>query len=247
MARYKLVALDMDGTLLNDQSQVTQGTHAAIAEAKRQGVHIVLSTGRGFQSLLPYYEELELETPIVAVNGSEVWKSAHKLHQRHLMPHDQVIALREIALKEDAWYWVYSTVGIFNRENWQDAPGPQDAQWLKFGYYMEDTECLKRIRMQIDSVGEFEVTNSHPFNLELNPLGVSKATGLRDVCQLLGLSMSEVVAMGDSLNDAAMLREAGLGIAMGNAQDEVKQLADAVTRTNEEDGVAEAIRKHVLG
>jgi 5-amino-6-(5-phospho-D-ribitylamino)uracil phosphatase len=246
MARYKLIALDMDGTLLDDKSQVTRANRAAIAEARRMGIHVVLSTGRGMQSLLPYYQDLELDSPIVAVNGSEVWRSEKELDVRQLMPYEEVMALRDIAVREDAWYWVYATTGVFNKENWSAAPQASEALWLKFGYYTEDAEQLERIRESIGSVGVFEMTNSHPCNIELNPVGVSKASGLRKVCQLLGLSMDEVVAMGDSLNDAAMLKEAGLGIAMGNAQDEVKQLADAVTGTNEESGVAQAIRKYML-
>lgn len=91
------------------------------------------------------------------------------------------------------------------------------------------------------------MTNSHPCNIELNPKGVSKASGLKEVCRRLGIDMSEVVAVGDSLNDLAMIREAGLGVAMGNAQEEVKKAADWTTVTNEEDGVAEVIFKKVLG
>jgi 5-amino-6-(5-phospho-D-ribitylamino)uracil phosphatase len=246
MARYKLIALDMDGTLLNDQSMVTPANRAAIADAKRAGISVVLSTGRGLQSLRPYYESLELNSPIVAVNGSEIWRSAAELHKRHVMPHEEIMALRDIAVRENAWYWVYATSGVFNRESWSSAPSASEALWLKFGYYTEDAGQLERIRREISTVGVFELTNSHPCNIELNPLGISKASGLQEVCSLLGITMDEVVAMGDSLNDAAMLREAGLGIAMGNAQEEVKQLADTVTATNEESGVAQAIRKYVL-
>ncbi|MNR51606.1 Sugar phosphatase YidA [compost metagenome] len=80
----------------------------------------------------------------------------------------------------------------------------------------------------------------------MNPLGVSKATGVEAVCDLLGISMSEVIAMGDSQNDIAMIREAGLGVAMGNAQEEVKQIADITTVTNNEHAVAQVIRKYLL-
>jgi hydroxymethylpyrimidine pyrophosphatase-like HAD family hydrolase len=91
------------------------------------------------------------------------------------------------------------------------------------------------------------VTNSHPCNLEINPIGISKASGIEEVCRLIGISMSEVVAMGDSLNDMAMIKAAGLGVAMGNAQEELKAAADLVTVTNNEHAVAKIIREHILG
>jgi hypothetical protein len=98
----------------------------------------------------------------------------------------------------------------------------------------------------VDSWSTLEITNSHPCNLELNPKGISKASGMRKVCELLGITMSEVVAMGDSMNDLSMIRAAGLGVAMGNAQDGVKAAADLVTATNDEHGVAKVIREYVL-
>ncbi|MDF2963402.1 MAG: Cof-like hydrolase, partial [Paenibacillus sp.] len=99
---------------------------------------------------------------------------------------------------------------------------------------------------KLEAWGVLEITNSHPLNLELNPKGINKASGIRQVCSLLGIGMSQVIAMGDSLNDESMIREAGLGVAMGNAQDEVKEFADVITATNEEHGVAKIIEQYVL-
>lgn len=83
-------------------------------------------------------------------------------------------------------------------------------------------------------------------NLEINPLGVNKATGIKQVCELLGLDMSQVVAVGDSLNDLAVIQQAGLGVAMGNAQQTVKDEADLVVASNNENGIVEVIRDHIL-
>ena len=105
---------------------------------------------------------------------------------------------------------------------------------------------MQRIREIVESWGTLEITNSHPSNIELNPLGISKASGVEAVCQLLGIRMSEVIAMGDSENDITMIREAGLGVAMGNAQDEVKRIADITTVTNNEHAVAKIIRTYML-
>jgi hypothetical protein len=101
--------------------------------------------------------------------------------------------------------------------------------------------------MQLQDLGGLEITNSTPTNLEINPLGVNKAYGIGEVCKLLGIEMSQVVAVGDSLNDLAAIQAAGLGVAMGNAQETVQQEADAVVASNNEDGIAEVIEKYILG
>ncbi|MCY9591377.1 HAD family phosphatase [Paenibacillus chitinolyticus] len=244
MSQYKLVALDMDGTLLNEEKQVSPANREAIYAALEAGVTVIFSTGRGVQSALPYAEELKLQTPIVSVNGSEVWKAPHDLLKRTLLDLDLVRRMYDLAIEHDTWYWAYSVEGMYNRDKWaEDITKPE---WLKFGFYTENKESLEIIRGELARWGELEITNSHPDNLELNPKGISKASGIEEVCKLLGIEMSQVIAMGDSENDIAMIRAAGLGVAMGNAQDGVKRIADLVTVTNDEDGVAKIIQEYVL-
>lgn len=245
---YRMIALDMDGTLLNEEKEISAENAKWIAEAVKAGVTVMFSTGRGRQSAMPYAEQLGLTAPMVLVNGSEVWRSPAELHKRTLMPVEWVRTMRQMALDYDVWYWAYAVEGIFNRENWPADPETEPAMgWLKFGYYSENPVKLPAIRKTLESWGTLEITNSHPFNIELNPAGISKASGLRDVCAMLGIDMSQVIAMGDSVNDLSMLREAGLGVAMGNAQDEVKAEADIVTSSNDEDGVAQVIRQYIFG
>lgn len=119
-------------------------------------------------------------------------------------------------------------------------------EWLKFGFQIDEDELRKSILEELKGKGIFEISNSSLKNIEVNAIGINKAKGLQKVCALLGISMDNVMAVGDSLNDIAMITEAGLGIAMGNAQDTVKQAADDITGTNKESGVAQAIRKWVL-
>ncbi|AQT84251.1 HAD-superfamily hydrolase [Paenibacillus larvae subsp. larvae] len=244
MGTYKLVALDMDGTLLTEEKTISKANKEAIFAALDKGVTVIFSTGRGVQSITPYAEELKLETPLVAVNGSEVWSAPHKLHKRTLFQADVIRRLHALALKHDSWYWAYAVDGLFNRDQWTDDLDGQ--QWLKFGYYTEEEDKLKAIRSEVEKWDLFEVTNSHVCNIELNPKGISKASGVEEVCKMIGADMSQVIAMGDSQNDIAMIRSAGLGVAMGNAQEEVKRIADYVTATNEEDGVARVIEQFVL-
>lgn len=242
--KYKLLALDMDGTVLNEEQKISEENREAIAAAIDAGVTVMFSTGRGVQSVLPYVEQLKLQAPLVSVNGSEVWSAPHQLHQRIILPTDIIGRLHEMAVKSGSWYWAYAVEGLFNRDQW--AENIEQNTWLKFGFYEENSELLAQIRKEVTSWDLFEITNSNINNIELNPKGISKASGMIEVCKLQGIEMSEVIAMGDSMNDLTMIRAAGLGVAMGNAQDELKANADLVTVTNNEHGVAKIIHEYIL-
>jgi len=248
MANIKLVALDMDGTLLNDRQEVSPRNAAVIRRALDAGVIVCLATGRGVQSVLPYTELLGLTTPMITVNGGEIWRRPRELHRRTAMEAADVLQLRELALQYGVWYWAYTTEGVFNRERWiEPEDAVHDRVWLKFGYYEENLEILEQIRAKAASRGRFEISNSSPVNLELNPAGVSKGAALIELCGLLGIDPSETAAAGDSLNDLSMIRTAGLGAAMGGAQPKVKEEADIVLPGNNDDGVAHLIEHFVLG
>lgn len=245
VGKYKLLALDLDGTLLNDRSEISETNAKWVKRAAEAGITVCVSTGRGFVSALPFAEQLGLETPMITVNGGEIWTKPHSLHRRTLLDADKVMKLHVIAERHnEAWFWAYSTKDIYNKERWVDDTSSHD--WLKFGYYTEDSALLGSILEQVRAIEGLELSNSSPFNIEINPKGISKASALREVCRMKGFDMSEVVAAGDSLNDIAAIREAGLGVAMGNAQDEVKAAADVVTGHHQDDGVAQAIRDYVL-
>jgi len=243
--QYKLLALDMDGTLLNSNTEISSANERWIRRAVEEGIHVCFATGRGCPTATPFAEQLGLDGPMVFVNGSEVWESRNKLLSRHPMDSEQVAQLRDLALRYGVWYWGYSLERVYNREEW--AADTHSQTWLKFGYFTEDDAAREAILERIPEIGKFEVTNSHPHNIELNPQGISKASGLEQVCKLLGIGMDEIVACGDSLNDLAMIQAAGLGVAMGNAQESVKRAADAVAPSNDEDGIAYVIRKYMLG
>ncbi|MNZ68111.1 putative phosphatase YwpJ [compost metagenome] len=248
MGNYKLLALDMDGTLLNEQVEISAENAEWIQKARDAGVTVSFSTGRGFQSALPYAEQLKLDTPMITVNGSEIWHRPHVLHKRTLLSPSYVKQLHELALvHSEAWFWAYTADQIFNKEKWIEPADDYEAHhWLKFGFYTEDDHIRERLLAEVQSWGALEITNSSPWNLELNPLGVSKATAIAELCGLLDIDMSQVIAVGDSLNDIAAIREAGLGVAMGNAQEAVKEAADFITLTNDEHGVAEVIKRFIL-
>jgi HAD superfamily hydrolase (TIGR01484 family) len=245
MNNYRLIALDMDGTLLNENRIISDENLYWINKAREAGIAVCMATGRGRELIIPFMDQMGLNTPFVAVNGSEVWKDKQQLHRRVILDSNLVREMHKLAVANDVWFWAYGVNQVYNRDNWFSFP--EEEQWLKFGYYTENQKIRMSISQEIASWGALEITNSDPNNIELNPLGIHKASGIRQMCEIIGCTMDEVVAMGDSMNDMAMILDAGLGVAMGNAQEVVKQAADIVAPTNEEDGVGFIIRQHVLG
>lgn len=245
---FKLLALDMDGTVLNDQLVISDENTWWLNRAREAGVTVMFSTGRGYDKMIDYANLLKLDSPIITVNGSEVWLKPGQLLHRTLLEADLVERLYHLAQKyKEAWFWAYSTEQIYNKENWSTlTQSIQEHQWLKFGYYMEDLHIINEIKQEIASWGLLEISNSSPYNIELNALDVSKASALSKLCKHIGLQMSEVIAIGDSLNDIKAIKECGLGVAMANAQEEVKAAADYVTLSNNEHGVAHVIKKFIF-
>lgn len=244
MAAYKLLALDMDGTTLTDDKQISAENKKWMAAAMEAGVTVMFATGRGRQSMAPYVKELQLQNPIVSTNGSEVWERPELLYKRHTLDTEMVQRLHKMAVENGTYYWAHAVGTSFSIHAWTDDISAQ--QWLLFGFDTDRADVLRDLHKEVASWGCFEISNSSPTNIELNPAGISKASGLRDICELKGITMDDVVAVGDSFNDLAMIRAAGLGVAMGNAQPEVRAEADWITSTNEQDGVARVIREKIL-
>lgn len=239
----KLVALDMDGTLLNEKHEVSDANRLAIKKAQEKGIYVVLSTGRSLRTCQEHADSLELTSYLVTVNGSEIWDEKRGIVERNLVRSELIQWMWELTQQHKTKFWAISTEKNFFDEMPEDIHG---VEWLKFGFNIDDDEVRETIIKLLQEKGEFELSNSTPKNIEVNPIGINKAKGLKIVCEHLGIEMQHVMAVGDSLNDLAMIKEAGLGVAMGNAQEMVKDAADWVTASNDEDGVAMAIHKWVL-
>ncbi|NGP44974.1 HAD family phosphatase [Bacillaceae bacterium SIJ1] len=240
---YRLVALDLDGTLLTDDKEITTETKRQIQHVHEQGVHVIFATGRGFQTAEKYWKELGLTGPMVLVNGGEIWEGAGNLHERHFIAQKDLQKLYELAVDADVWFWGYSVESVTGRDEW--TADMLERGWMKFGISSKDLTVHKEIWDEVSQWPSVEITQSTPFNMEVTKKGVTKAAGVQRVCELLGIEMSEVMAVGDSPNDLSLMKQAGLSVAMDNAVDEIKAVAHVVTATNEEDGVAQAIAKYV--
>ncbi|MBP3951013.1 HAD family phosphatase [Bacillus sp. YZJH907-2] len=239
----QLIAIDMDGTLLDHEHKISIENRKAIKAAQDKGIHVVISTGRTRMTLDDLIESLSLDSYLITVNGSEIWDASRQLVDRQILSTDLVEYMWELKQKHQTECWAAS-VGNVWRETF-----PEDFtshEWMKFGFNIEDDQLRQIILEELSENQLLEVTNSSLTNLEVNAGGVNKARAIEKVCGLLGLTMNQVMALGDSLNDLAMIKEAGIGVAMGNAQPIVKEAADWVTVTNEESGVAEAIKKWCL-
>ena len=239
----KLIALDMDGTLLNRRQEVSDRNRKAIKEAEQEGVHVILSTGRAFATCSEYAKSLELSSYLVTVNGSEIYNEEGKLIEQKAFEPDIMEWLVELSKANGTYHWAVSCDQVYRDQLPEDLAA---SKWLKFGYDTKDDRVREQILKQLQEKGGLEITNSSPTNIEVNAAGVNKALAIRTVCSRLGLNMDQVMAVGDSLNDIAMIKEAGIGVAMGNAQETVKEAADWTTLSNDEDGVAHAIRTWVL-
>ncbi|KON88373.1 hypothetical protein AF332_17220 [Sporosarcina globispora] len=241
--QIRLIALDMDGTLLNSKGEIPEDNRKAIQEAKEKGIKVILSTGRSRLTAGDHADSLELDSYLITVNGSEIFG-----------PDGELISRTSVDSKVMEWMWNLSQSHQTNfwatscEQVWMDEmpENIHEHEWLKFGFDISDDKIRDLIHNELQTKGGLEITNSSLTNIEVNALGINKAKGIQKVTELLGISMENVMAMGDSLNDIAMIEESGWGVAMGNAQDIVKETANTVTGTNDEAGVAQAIRKWAL-
>ncbi|MBM7583659.1 sucrose-phosphate phosphatase subfamily [Bacillus pakistanensis] len=238
----KLIALDMDGTLVNHDGEVSPENERAIQLAKENGIHVVLSTGRSLFTCRDISDALGRSSYIVTVNGGEIYDHDYNLVDSTLLELELVKQLWKLKEEHNVHFWSSTTKGLFNTQKPFDGEIDQ-YDWLKFGFDIQDDEVRQVVLDELRSNEALEVTNSSPTNIEINPAGVNKAAALLKVCNWLDLSMEQVMAVGDSLNDLAMIREAGIGVAMGNAQEIVKEEADWVTGSNTDHGVAQAIER----
>ena len=265
--RIHLVAIDVDGTLLNSRNEISDITAAVLRQARREdGVHIVLATARPPRSVMPFYKLLDLDAPIITYNGALVYDPPSNRVLLHVPVGPklarQVVALARETFPEvlvsaeilDRWYtdhldetYITQTGRVFR----PDLIGPID-EWLN--------EPITKLLLlgpteKIEPLGEVLakafrhkviVMQTEGELLQIMHPTVSKAQALKTVAGELGVSQQQVMAIGDNANDVDMLRWAGLGVAMANAAPTALEAADAVTDHNDQDGVAKAIHMMIL-
>ena len=266
---YKLLVLDLDGTLTNSQKKITRKTKDALFKAQENGIKIVLASGRPTYGIVPLADELNLAVSggyILSYNGGEIidWKTKELLHAKLLDP--QVLPyLYECAKKNDLAIITYQDEFIIT-ESPDDIYVHKEAflnkmkikevdNFLSYVNYpiakciiTGDSNQLIALEKEMNDhlKGAMGVYRSEPFFLELVPNGIDKAQSLNILLNKLGMCRNEMIACGDGFNDLSMIQFAGLGVAMANAQLAVKEQADFITLSNEEDGVAHVVERFLL-
>ncbi|MFX3616384.1 MAG: Cof-type HAD-IIB family hydrolase [Sporolactobacillus sp.] len=266
----KLIAIDLDGTLLNPQKEVSEHTRDVLIQAKEKGVRIVLCSGRPLPRIQHSLDVLKLQGPddyAITYNGGLVQNigTGKILYERTLTKQDikklfDLSRLLNVPMNFLDLSTVYCPPYPSNRpsryqEVIENVPFqnvdidalPEDTKINKVVYCI-DQEILDQAITQIpdDFYHHYNFMKSSPILLEMVHPEVDKSNGLRALGESLGIVPDEMMTLGDQENDLGMIRFAGMGIAMGNAIDPVKQASRFITKTNAEDGVAFAVEKFIL-
>lgn len=261
----KIVFIDIDGTLLNSHHQISEATANAIKAATKKGVKVILATARPYYGADIFRKQLQLTSPIICFNGGLIIDKAGKVLVDYKIGADHARLITNIAtelninliyldvecsyaLKNDQWLAMEeeltdkkSSVLSFDQieASWLERKSSGPNKIMAVG----SPVIIAELELKIKSVvgDELTVNISHPSYLENTNVLASKQQGAAFILDQFGLKSHDMVAIGDSFNDIDMLRYAGVGIAMGNAHDKVKQAADWVTKSNDQDGVAHAL------
>lgn len=268
--KYKLLVLDVDGTLLNSNNEISKRNLAALLKAQQMGLRIVLASGRPTNGLLPLAKALELQNYggfILCHNGCKLidMKDGGLLFERRINP-EMIPYLEKKARKNGFAIFTYhnDTLLTDSPENVHVKAEAElnglriiaeeefsigiDFAPCKCMLVSDNEEALKGLedhwKKRLN--GNLDVFRSEPYFLEVVPCGIDKANTLGVLLEHLGMKREEVIAIGDGACDVTMIQMAGLGIAMGHSQDSVKVCADYVTASSDEDGVAQAVEKIVI-
>lgn len=262
--KYRLIACDMDGTLLNSRGIITERTISSIQKAVKKGVLFTVSTGRPIQGVEQYNKILDLDAPFITYNGAMIvmGKSKQVLYEQSLCAEDAMRILNW-AKQFTPTVMVWSNNRLYaselneRAEKYKSLSGVEpiliedEEAVVKNGatkilWYDEAENIAEYQPILRDNLGgSINLYTSQPYFLEFVDIRVSKARALERLGQYYNISPSEMIAIGDGLNDLDMIEYAGLGVAMGNAHDLVKGRADFITKSCDEDGVAYVIDKFI--
>jgi len=268
MRKIKMIAIDLDGTLLKDDKSISERNKEALKFAKESGVQVVICTGRPLKAMDNILSELNLDEEgdySITFNGGLVQKNktgeiiAKKVfslaevkhlieivHQ-HNLPIDVLSegVVLQLPSLEKSWYERANPRLEFKKILFTDLENIAIFNKAVTAYEPRIIDALlSSLRNKL--AADFEIVKSRDMLLEFLPKGVSKAYGIKKLAKVLNIGMENVMALGDEENDLPMIKEVGLGIAMQNAVPKVLEAAASLTASNEADGVAKAIEKYVL-
>lgn len=273
---YKMICIDIDGTLIRDDLTLSEKVKETVQKAKEKGVVVALSTGRMHQSALQYSDELGLTDPIVSSNGAFVSD-----RDRQIVYYEENLALEDIVSIDETlkrfdtkinWYnhgtmyvsefrdyvgryeRLFSTlpenrrihIRYINDEFTLEDILSETGNTIQKGIVFPDQDKIELIKEEVKKNKRVKVVSSGKDNVEFTSIKADKGLGVLALAKELGIRPEEIIAVGDSENDLPMLKVVGLPVAMGNAMESVFPHVKYVTDSNEEDGVASLIEKFIL-
>ncbi|MDG5472698.1 Cof-type HAD-IIB family hydrolase [Jeotgalibacillus sp. ET6] len=265
---YKMIVLDMDDTLLRDDHSISERTKKALMAAQENGVKVVLASGRPTYAMRDFSNELKLHdygSYILAFNGAKIInaKTEEEFFSSTLSP-ETAHKLYDISKRENIGIHTYVGDSIVTENQNPFSDIESDITGLPVNVVddfkkavtepvvkmlmLADEEVLvhKEEKLQAEMAGQFSIMRSKPYFLEFTEEGVTKGTSIKQLADKLDIQQEEIIAVGDSYNDLSMIEYAGLGVAMGNAPQDIKDAADFVADTNMNDGVAKVVEEFLL-
>lgn len=283
----KVIASDMDGTLLNSKHQISEGNIKAIKKAKELGVKFIIATGRRYEDVESFIDEHDIECEYILMNGAEYRNSNGEIQETINIDKNKVKVVLEKISKENLSTEIYTNKGIYTVNTKEEALegmvnrlkqfekvddnekalelAKKHSHYVNLNYienidefiesdievrkiitFYDDVELINRVKDELSKVEDIAVLSSFVTNIEVTNIKAQKGFILSKVIKKMGISNDEVMAAGDSFNDYSLFTEFKNAFAMENAIPEIKELANNITDTNDNDGVAKAIYK-VLG
>ncbi len=259
----KTIFVDIDGTLYNSKKQITEYTKGILNKLKQKGIYVVLCTGRTNSSGWNLSKKINASNYVIGDNGASVYDyEEDKPIFESTLDYKEMKSIWDYALKNNAQI-VLNSKGIRYRNIIETSTENIETKQIK---NIEELRDKKIYQVVLDSTrehaqemhkfldnndsiwvvnyGDSSVRNTYFF--DINNKGIDKGTGIKNLLKSLGIKKEEAICFGDGVNDHAMFRECGISVAMGNAKDDLKNMADYITLTNNQDGVAKFLEKYIL-
>lgn len=276
---YKLVCIDMDGTLLNSKRRISETNKAALKKAHEMGIHIVITTGRLCVNAAYYSNLIGVTSPVIAANGGIIKEkdefiykctmsremnsqilelcNKYKVNPRFHTTRDlydgkscfdfmNLVFFYAFALKIKSKEHKVNLRHIKSAKQWEEVFKIQEKEILKCDIMDRDTEKIRKLKEELKKIDSIQVLGAGANSIEVTHKSVSKGSAVKYLAQRYNIKKEEIITIGDNENDIEMIEYAGLGVAMGNAIEILKDKANYVTATNDEDGVAKVINEFIL-
>lgn len=258
------ISIDLDGTLLNSEHEISKEHELALQELHESGYEVILNTGRAYADIVKYPAIANLNLPIICLNGSAVFSKEGKLLYETSIPFETYEETLSVLKRMGVWTLVYTNHGgfpstlpplhhksneeltaLFSEFDYNEILKKENLKIYKLIALVrnDELEKISKIKAELEPISGIAKASSFPNNVEIFSNQAQKGKALLRYQEILNLSFEEIFAFGDGGNDLAQFEVATTSIAMGNSPMHIQQAADVVTKTNDEDGFAYAVRE----